>query len=303
LVVIVSKSGRTVETIANGQLFIDLLCAYKKNDFNNYIVAITDYKSSLWQWACDHRCDILEIPKVVGGRYSLMSAAGLFPLAMSSLNIEELCQGAVDITAQLVNNSLENISAVRAAVISILLKRGYNIHDFFVFGVNAEGIGKWYRQLMGESLAKEYDITGKQVWSGITPTVSVGTIDLHSVGQLYLGGPYDKVTTFFTLQQQHNKKNVVTISNNKKFSSLVEHIGGHTLSDVMSAIAQGTMNAYSKNNRPFFHINLLEANAYTLGQFTQMCMIEMVYLAHLMQINPFDQPQVESYKREARAFL
>jgi glucose-6-phosphate isomerase len=303
LVVIVSKSGHTVETVANGQLFVDLLFAYKKNDFHHYIVAITDHASSLWQWAQDHRCDVLEIPKVVGGRYSIMSAAGLFPLAMSGINITELCQGAVDITPQLVNNSLENISAVRAAIIFILLKRGYTIHDLFVFGVDLEGIGKWYRQLMGESLAKEYDITDAQVWTGITPTVSVGTIDLHSVGQLYLGGPYDKVTTFLTVQHQRNKNNVAKISNNQEFSLLVEHISGHTLPDVMNAIVQGTMKAYGKNNRPFLHINLPKTNAYTIGQFMQMSMIEMVYLAHLMNVNAFDQPQVEFYKQETRTFL
>ena len=168
------------------------------------------------------------------------------------------------------------------------------IHDTFLFSLDLESLGKWYRQLMGESIGKEYDQQGNRVFIGITPTVSLGTIDLHSVAQLYLGGPKDKYTTFVTIE---NESEIITIPGTAVL------MPGKNIKAVMDAFVEGTQRAYFNNGRPFSTITLPYKNAYYLGQYMQFKMVEMMYLGYLLQVNPFDQPNVELYKHEVAILL
>ena len=140
----------------------------------------------------------------------------------------------------------------------------------------------------------EFDKQGKQVLMGITPTISLGSIDLHSVAQLYLGGPRDKCTTFVTVGK--NTHNVVV-------PPQVLGLSGRSFSDIMHALSEGTKEAYLKNNRPFCSVIVPEKNEYYIGQFLQFKMIEVMYLGFLCNVDPFDQPNVEMYKRETQRIL
>lgn len=301
LLTIISKSGSTTETAANAQVFLSLLKKYHPEDFFRFVVAITDKNSQLWNIAAQEKWVSLEIPLLVGGRYSVLSAAGLFPLAMLGVDINQLLEGARFLMPQLLGLDIEhNPAALSAIILAYARSQGRIIHDTFLFSVSLESIGKWYRQLMGESIGKEFNRAGKQVYMGITPTVSIGSTDLHSVGQLYMGGPRDKVTTFITVgTMQHD----IVVPGLPEYASLGESIQDKSLSAIMNAIVRGVQQAYEKQSLPFMAITIPEKSAFYIGQLLQCKMLEIMYLGYLLDIDPFDQPQVELYKEETRQIL
>lgn len=301
IVNVVSKSGGTTETVANFELFLELLQRYDPVNYRDYVVVTTDERSSLWQLAQEQQFTCLVIPDHVGGRYSVLSAVGLFPLALLGVDIDALHAGAQSIVPMATDTDItHNHPALSAIILAENYATGFTIHDTFLFSVDLEGLGKWYRQLMGESIGKEYTRDHEQKFIGMTPTVSVGSIDLHSVGQLYLGGPYDKCTTFVSVAQ--NKSDVV-VPDMPAYEKLVAKIQGKSLTSVMDAIIQGVQRAYYKHKRPYVSIVLPEKTAYYIGQFLQFKMMEIVYLGYLLEVNPFDQPQVELYKQETKEIL
>jgi glucose-6-phosphate isomerase len=287
----ISKSGGTTETIAN----LEIVMAAMKKKFgpsNDRLVITTDEGSALWNEAEKQGISKLGLPKQIGGRYSVLSAVGLFPLAAIGINIGALREGALAARTKALNKDTETNEAVISATILYLhYRNGKNINDNFFFAPQLESIGKWYRQLMGESCGKD----GK----GITPTVSLGSTDLHSVGQLYLGGPKDKTFTFVSTEKP---KYEATVPEKLQFP-LVEHLEGKRASTIMAAIKEGIKYAYDKQEQPFMEIILDEVNEYNLGEYLQFKMTEIMYLGKLMGVNTFDQPHVELYKVETKRVL
>ena len=297
---VISKSGTTTETIANAEVLIDLLRKHKK-DYKKCITVTSDKDSELWNIAVREGFNVLEIPKKVGGRYSVFSSAGLFPLGLLGLNIERLLDGAAYMREACVDTNVEkNPAAISAAIQYLHYESGKNISDLFLFANDLESLGKWCRQLMAESLGKEFNKKCETVNTGITPVVSIGSTDLHSMAQLYLGGPYDKFTTFLSVENSNSQINVPTLEG---YSKLVYGIQGTSLESVMSAIVEGTKAAFRKGGRPFMEIKLPYKSEYSIGQFLQFKMIETIFLGYLLDVNPFDQPNVESYKEETRKIL
>ena len=295
LINVVTKSGTTTETIINFEVILTMLKQYR-DDYQKLIVVTTDKDSPLWIRGEQEKFALLEVPKKVGGRYSVFSAVGLFPLAIAGIDIDQLLQGAQHGLDIGLSTTLENNPALMSALLLYVhYHNTITIHDMFIFSVDLESVGKWYRQLMGESIGKELNTHGERVLAGITPTVSLGTIDLHSVAQLYLGGPRDKFTTFVTVENGHKKIIIPDTA-----PSYLQH---KTLSDLMHAFIEGTQIAYQKNDRPFCTIILPEKNEFFLGQFLQLKMIEMMYLGYLLEVDPFDQPNVELYKREVKKIV
>ena len=135
---------------------------------------------------------------------------------------------------------------------------------------------------------------------GITPTVSIGSTDLHSMAQLYLGGPYDKFTTFVGIKNNRSRLKVPSVEG---YSDLVPEIHGKSLMDIMDATLEGTKAAFRSGKRPFIEITLPDKSEYSVGQMLQLKMLETIYLGKLLDLNPFDQPNVESYKKETRKLL
>lgn len=296
LVTVISKSGGTTETLANFEIIMQALRA-KFGDVNNRVVAVTDEGSKLWEAAGALSIDRLAIPAPVGGRYSVLSAVGLLPLASVGIDIEQLRRGASDMLDRVLGD--DNIAARSAAVLALSRERGCVINDNFFFHPELESVGKWYRQLMGESVGKEQSLSGETVHAGITPTVSLGSTDLHSVGQLYLGGPKDKLTTFVS----STKTASMNVPTERVFSDLVPMITGKPASTIMAAILEGVEIAYQKAGLPYMEVVLDDLDAYSLGAYLQFKMVEMMYLGQLLHVNSFDQPNVESYKVETRKLL
>jgi glucose-6-phosphate isomerase len=293
---VVSKSGTTLETIANFYLFTELLKKYKGHTYHNYVVVTTDRDSPLWQVAQQQQFACLEIPHHIGGRYSVLSAVGLFPFALLGIDIDALHEGARAITPSLLATH-QNDAALTATFLAYHYIQGLAMHNTFLFSVDMASMGAWYRQLLGESIGKR-TATGKRI--GITPIVSIGSIDLHSVAQLYLAGPINTVTSFVTVTK--NKSNIA-VDNAPFDNTLPTYLRGKTFTQLMDAIAQGTQQAYAQAQLPFITIELPEKNAYYMGQLLQLQMLQIVYLGYLLHVNPFDQPHVELYKKETRKIL
>jgi glucose-6-phosphate isomerase len=293
---VVSKSGTTLETIANFELFITLLKKYKGATYHQYVVVTTDRNSALWHLAQQHQFACLEIPTPVGGRYSVLSAVGLFPLALLGIDIDALHAGAREILPSLLSTN-HNDAATAAAILAYHYKHGIAIHNTFLFSVDLTSTGFWYRQLMAESIGKQ-TLNGTRI--GITPTVSIGSIDLHSMAQLYLAGPITTVTSFVTVAKN---KSALLLGTSPFDTTLATHIQGKTFAHLMDAIAHGTQQAYIHAQLPCITIELPEKNAYYMGQLLQLQMLQIVYLGYLLNVNPFDQPHVELYKKETRKIL
>jgi len=296
----ISKSGTTTETIANFEILLDLLQKHQR-DCRRCVVVTSDRDSNLWSLAAERNFDALEIPRLVGGRYSVLSPVGLFPLGLLGVNIRRLLEGARVARDMCVHENIkENPAAISASVKYLHCKKRKNIFDLFLFSNDMEAIGKWHRQLMAESLGKEFSRKGRKVNVGITPTVSIGSTDLHSVAQLYLGGPYDKFTTFVRVER--NKTDLL-VPKMEGHAELVPGIRGKSLNTIMDAIFEGTKIAFKRDKRPFIEVTLPDKSEYSIGQFLQFKMMETIYLGYLLGVQPFDQPDVESYKKEARRIL
>ncbi len=300
LIFMISKSGGTTETVVNFEV---IYAALQKHfpDLATRVVIISDENSALWKRAVASNFAVQSLPARVGGRYSVFSAVGVLPLLACGIDVKSLLNGAKKMrdTCLLHNLSL-NPALLSACVQFHFALEGKSIHDTFFFHPQLESVGKWYRQLMAESLGKEQDIDGQVVHAGITPTISIGSTDLHSMAQLYLGGPKDKMTTF-VYAHQDNKH--ITVPDQGVLDGLVENIAGKSTDQIMSAILQGVMLAYQKAELPFFTVKLAAIDAESLGEFLQWKMLEMMYLAQLLNVNAFDQPNVEMYKGETKRIL
>lgn len=299
LLTIVSKSGRTLETEANAACFIALLREFYPHGYQQYIVVISNKDSALWDCAQRNGYTCLAIPSMVGGRYSVMSPAGLFPLACAGIDIKTLCQGAQQVIQETLHEGVNAAAAVSAAILALQYKNGIHIHDTFLFSPALENLGKWYRQLLGESIGKEYNRAGQLVEVGFMPTVSIGSTDLHAIAQRILAGPRDTFTSFVSCDSY---KNTVCIGQ-EALESMYDAMRGKSLSVVMDALLQATLRTYQRAERPYVHYRLPAKDAYCIGEFMQWKMIETIYVGFLLGVNPFDQPAVEWYKQEARKIL
>lgn len=298
LISVISKSGGTTETMANFEIIAGAL-KRKFNEYHERIVAITDEGSQLWQAAEEQQITTLAIPKKVGGRYSVFSAVGLFPLVTAGIDVEELRAGAMDMRDHSLSETGENTPARSAEVLAYYYADGRVINDNFMFHSELESLGKWYRQLMGESIGKKESLDGEILHAGITPTVSLGSTDLHSVGQLYLGGPKDKFTTFVYADETVN----ISVPDDRIFPDVNPMVTGRSAKEIMEAIFTGVKIAYSKADLPYAEVVLERLDERSLGAYLQFKMMEMMYLGQLLNVNSFDQPSVESYKIETKRIL
>lgn len=294
---LVSKSGTTIESIANFEILISVMKKYV-DEYWRYVIVTTDKGSLLDKIAIEKGFEVLEIPALVPGRFSVLSAAGLFPLAMLGIDIEKLIYGAKVMRKRCLGVK-ENPAAINAVIMYLSNQEKKNIYESLLFSVELEALGKWYRQLVAESIGKEFTKFGNKINAGITPMVAIGSNDMHSMFQLYIAGPKDKLLHITSL----NKTLSISIPKHIEYNDLVPRIQNKSAARIMEAIIKSVKLSFKERGIPFTECILNSNDEPSVGEFLMMKQLEVVYLAYLFMINPFDQPNVELYKENLKKLL
>jgi len=273
--IIVSKSGNTLETIVN------LSIIFSKSLLKNKLIIITEARdSNLISISNELNAEIIIHKDYIGGRYSVLSEAGMFPAALMGLNINRFR----NLEKLIKNKKFISYLIKNVASIYTLNNEGMKNSVIFNYDSSLNNLCCWYQQLISESLGKE----GK----GITPILSVGPKDHHSLLQLYLDGPKDKFFTFFNLSHKVRKSRILdtVIPDSMKF------LKNKSLQTIIKAQSNATKNIFKLKKIPFRQINFNKKNEEELGMIFTFLVLETILLARLMNINPFNQPAVEQVK-------
>lgn len=296
-VVIASKSGTTTETAANAGYIVNIL-EKKLGSVGARVAVVTDDGSPLAAYAVEHGYWCVPMPSAVGGRYSVFSSVGLLPFALAGGSTAELLEGAQSARETFLQKQEKSVAARLGAHLAAYAEGGYRTHNLFVFEPLLEDLGKWWRQLVGESLGKNTLTTGEPSHASIIPMVSVGSTDLHSVGQLYLSGTPGIATTFLRVESGPDPVVPYGIA-----GELVPGLNDLRYKTIMNAIMEGAMRAYTERNLPFLSLRIRDCSPKALGAFMQTQMIAVALAGEMLGVNAFDQPNVEDYKRITRELL
>ncbi len=298
LFIIISKSGTTTETVANAEI---LLASFADRFGRNArrVIVLSETGSPLLTAAREQQMHTIDLPPTVGGRYSVFTPVGLLPLALMGFEVRQMRTAAQRrIEKSLHPDVVLNDAALSALTQYYFYRDNIRQHDTFVFTPALESVGKWYRQLLGESIGKS--VVGDDTKRiGITPTVTVGSTDLHSVGQLYFGGTRDRLTTFVSIIN----RNDVSMPAERAWPDIVPMVSGKSANTILDAIEAGTKAAYDTNNLPYLDVKLDTLSPEVVADFMQFKMCEMMMLGHLLKVYPFDQPHVEQYKTVTKQII
>jgi glucose-6-phosphate isomerase len=300
---VISKSGRTSETASQfmivRQLLLDKL---GPKGYKNQIVATTDpEQGTLRKIADDAGLRCLEVPQGVGGRFSVLSAVGLFSAAMCGIDIDLLLAGARDMDARVSGEDFyNNPAAINAAINYHYCNRGKKISVMMPYSYALKDLTDWYRQLWAESLGKAEDLAGNEVHVGPTPVKALGTTDQHSQVQLYREGPNDKLFTFL---QVNNFERDVKIGPAPDCAAELGFLAGADLSTLLNNEKKATEYALLQSRRPCLTVIFDKINAYTVGQFIYLFEVTTSFAGALFGINPYDQPAVELGKEATFALM
>ncbi|UCF42537.1 MAG: glucose-6-phosphate isomerase [Planctomycetota bacterium] len=300
---VISKSGRTAETAAQFLIIRDLLKnKVGKNALKNHIVATADpEKGTLRKIADEEKLPSLQIPKGVGGRFSVLSAVGLFSAAMCGIDIDSLLAGAKDMDIRVSNEDFyKNPAAINAAVNHHFYNRGKKISVIMPYSYHLKNLADWYRQLWAESLGKAENLTGSEVHIGPTPVKALGTTDQHSQVQLYREGPNDKLFTFLEVQ---NFEQDLKIGPAPESAPELQFLAQKNLSLLLNNEKKATEYALLQSHRPYLTVLFPEVSPYTVGQFIYLFEVTTSLTAALFNTNPYNQPAVELGKEATFALM
>ncbi len=295
LVNVVSKSGTTAETAAN---FMALRARFEGalgKEWNRRFVLTTDAGEGLLQRiAAEHSIDVLEIPPATGGRFSLLAAVGLFPAAMLGLDVSRLLEGAEAITVDALERPLEQNRLLNAASMSWQwFRRGASTNVLMPYSRALRFVANWYVQLWGESLGKRLDREGNVCHTGTTPLGALGAADQHSLLQLFMEGPADKLITFVRVEEFKRPRPIPEIFGEHPE---IAYLGGHDMAELIKAEQESTAEALRREGRGSRTLVLPRIDEYWLGQLFQFLMLETYVNGELSNIDTFDQPGVEAGK-------
>lgn len=300
---VISKSGQTSETAAQfliiREMLLDRLGA---NGLRNQIVTTTDAgKGTLHEITRDLGFRNLEVPDGVGGRFSVLSAVGLFSAAMCGIDIDLLLAGAIDMDTRVSNEDFySNPAAINAAINYHYYNHGKKISVMMPYSYHLKDLADWYRQLWAESLGKAEDLKGNEVHIGPTPVKALGVTDQHSQIQLYREGPNDKLFTFL---QVNNFDKDVKIGPAPDCAPELNYLAGKKLSILLNNEKRATEYALLQSKRPCLTIIFPRVNEYTVGQFIYLYEVTTSLAGALFGINPYDQPAVELGKEATFALM
>ncbi len=275
---VISKSGNTIETIVNSNIYI------KKNDKNIFITE--NKKNYLCLLANKLKAEIVEHNNFIGGRYSVLSEVGMLPAELMGLDPNNFRQLNYLIKKKnFVNSLLSNISST----LYLIKKKNFN-SVIINYDTKSESLFKWYQQLIAESLGKKK--------TGLLPIVSSMPKDNHSLMQLYLDGFKNNFYTFFYVHESRAEKVKNThLLNSHKF------LKNKNLSNIIYAQKKATENVFRRKKIPFRSFEIKKRDEKTLGELFCFFILETILIGKCLNLNPYDQPAVELIKTETKKFL
>lgn len=291
-VCVVSKSGGTTETIANAAVLLDALKEVYGAAIYGQTVFIGNPGTELLKYGKKQGAHIFTMPEVIGGRYCVATMAGLVPLTLLGHDVDDFIAGYLDA----LDERFESLVVESAARIALYHKLKYHHYNFFAFEPRLEKVGRWYRQLFAESLGKETDLAGKTLSHAMVPTISTA-VELHSTGQLYMSGVPDTVTDFVTFDDEIVDMKIA------RANKMAVSLKGYTVQEVTTALYGGVIGAYQEKQLPYRSTIFEESLPYSLGLFMAMRLREVMYVAKLLNVDAFNQPNVELYKTKTKEIL
>ncbi len=290
---VVTKSGGTPETLAQYLIVRERLEHKLKDKYNEHLLFTTDpVKGHLRRIANSEKIRAFEIDPGVGGRFSILTPVGLLPAALGGLDVSGLCEGASAAEEECTSDELLINPAYRFALSLCLLRDLKNVGTVVMMPYcnRLLGLADWFRQLWAESLGKRFNLKGEEVFWGQTPEKALGATDQHSMVQLYMEGPFDKVICFLEVED-HGVD--VVIPRIYPDQPDLDFWGGRTLSELINAEKHATESALRQAGRPSITAVFPRVDAYAVGQFLMTLEIATVFAGAFLGINPLDQPGVE----------
>ena len=273
---IISKSGNTLETIVNENIFSGSDKLYITENNNNY----------LRNTALRLKKEIIEHKNFIGGRYSVLSEVGMLPAELMGLNSNKFKRfDKLVSNRDFINSLLANVNMLYR-----LVKMGKTNSIILNYDESSYNLFRWYQQLVAESLGKNS--------KGILPIISEMPKDNHSLMQLYLDGNKNSFFTFFDVKNYDSPK-----IKKKKIFSNYNYLKKHDLFSIKSAQKKATINVFKAKGIPFRTFEVLKKNEETLGELFTFFMLETILLGKMLKINPYDQPAVELIKKETKKIL
>ena len=285
---VISKSGKTTEPAIAFRIFRNLM----ENKYGidgarkRIFITTTRKKGALYKIAMQEKYVKLSIPENIGGRYSVLTAVGLLPMAVAGLDIDKIMKGAMIAKEKYNEENLRYNDCYKYAVArNILFNRDKNIEILGTYEPKLSYFIEWWKQLFGESEGKNY--------TGIFPSGAVYTTDLHSLGQYIQEGRRNLFETIINIK---NSNSDIIVSYDEENLDELNYIAGKSLSYVNKKATEGTIKAHVDGGVPNILINMDNLNEETIGHliyfFEKACAVSGM----LLGVNPFDQPGVEKYK-------
>ena len=291
----ISKSGTTTEpAIAFRVLKKMMEKKYGKEEAAKRIYATTDKaRGSLKSLATEEGYETFVVPDDVGGRFSVLTAVGLLPIAVSGADIDKLMEGAAAGRELALNSAFEDNDALKyAALRNIMLRKGKAIEILCNYEPAVHYVSEWWKQLYGESEGKDQ--------RGIFPASVDLTTDLHSMGQFIQDGARNMFETVINVEQS---RETITINEEPVDLDGLNYLAGQTVDFVNKSAMNGTILAHTDGQVPNFMIKVPEMNEFYLGELFYFFEFACGVSGYILGVNPFNQPGVESYKKNMFALL
>jgi glucose-6-phosphate isomerase len=304
LVNVISKSGTTAESMA-GYLVVRerLERAVGPAALRDHLVFTTDPGAGvLREVGGSMGVRMFDLPPGVGGRFSVLSAVGLLPAALTGMNVVGLLAGARDMAETISAAKAWNNPACIFAGTQYLedTALGRRVSVMMPYSARLRDVSDWYRQLWAESLGKAIDRQGRPVEVGPLPVKALGATDQHSQLQLYAEGPDDKIVTFLSVREF--AETVIIPAPGPEAESL-GYLGGHTLADLMMTEQKATAWALAQRGRPSLTVTLPRVDAFSLGALLYLLQMATAIAGELYNVDAFDQPGVELSKKATYALM
>ena len=292
---IISKSGTTTEPAIAFRIFKEMLeKKYGKEEAAKRIYATTDKaRGALKNLATEEGYETFVVPDDVGGRFSVLTAVGLLPIAVSGADIDKLMEGAASGRKRALEADFEENDALRyAAVRNILLRKGKTIEVLANYEPSLHYVSEWWKQLYGESEGKDQ--------KGIFPASVDLTADLHSMGQFIQDGNRILFETVLNVEEPECE---ITINEEPVDLDGLNYLAGRTMDFVNKNAMNGTILAHTDGSVPNFVVNIPRQDEFSLGELFYFFEFACGVSGYVLGVNPFNQPGVESYKKNMFALL